>query len=379
MQFPRDGSASARPEFVQGNGRCDLSTSIELAFPYAVSRRRVKSGQEGEGSVSNRRDELKEFKQRINLTEYAAAYGYQLDRKASSRNSAVMKHAGGDKLIVAKAEDGNWIYFSVHDSADNGSIIDFEQRRQGGTLGDVRKSLRNWMSGSLPPHISRPSPELFVPRLDPVRKSILAVRVCYEAMSPIDGRHDYLEHERKIPVNILTDPLFADRIRVDQHGNAIFPHFNQRDGLCGYEVKNRDFTGFASGGVKGLWFSQAISLSRRLIIAETAIDALSYAALKDQPGSRYVSTGGELNPDQPVLLEAAMKKLPNGSRIILAVDQDAGGDKIGARIEAILGMVNRPDLVLNYDRPITANSDWNDVLRTTASTPTSRRTPRPKP
>jgi hypothetical protein len=81
-------------------------------------------------------------------------------------------------------------------------------------------------------------------------------------MRPIDGRHDYLEHERKIPAHILTDPLFADRIRVDEHGNAIFPHFNLRDGLCGYEIKNRAFTGFASGGVKGLWAIGSIEMRR---------------------------------------------------------------------------------------------------------------------
>jgi hypothetical protein len=37
-------------------------------------------------------DELESFKTNINLTEYAAASGYRLDRKASSRNSAVMVH-----------------------------------------------------------------------------------------------------------------------------------------------------------------------------------------------------------------------------------------------------------------------------------------------
>ena len=38
---------------------------------------------------------------RINLTEYAASIGYQLDRKAKSKNSIVMKDASGDKIIIA--------------------------------------------------------------------------------------------------------------------------------------------------------------------------------------------------------------------------------------------------------------------------------------
>ena len=36
------------------------------------------------------RDELERFKTAINLTEYAASEGYQLDRRESSRNSLVM-------------------------------------------------------------------------------------------------------------------------------------------------------------------------------------------------------------------------------------------------------------------------------------------------
>ncbi len=65
---------------------------------------------------------------------------------------------GGDKIIVAKGEDGHWVYFSVRDDRlDNGSIIDFEQSRQSGTLGDVRKALRPWLSGASSAGVTRPA------------------------------------------------------------------------------------------------------------------------------------------------------------------------------------------------------------------------------
>ena len=32
----------------------------------------------------------------------------------------------------------------------------------------------------------------------------------------------------------------------------VFPHFD-REGPCGYEIKNQGFAGFAVGGTKGLW------------------------------------------------------------------------------------------------------------------------------
>ncbi len=98
-------------------------------------------------SFAKRGDELEDFKAKINLSQFAATYGYCLDRKSSSRNRAVMVHPAGDKLIVARGEDGHWVFFSVRDQADNGSIIDFVQKREGGTLGDVRNILP-WLSGS---------------------------------------------------------------------------------------------------------------------------------------------------------------------------------------------------------------------------------------
>ncbi len=320
----------------------------------------------GRQPLASRRDEAEElerFKQRVNLIEYAATLGYVIDRKGSSRNSAVMKHPAGDKIVVAKGEDLHWVYFSVGDPADHGSIIDFVQRRgMAETYGDVRKLLRPWSGGARPPGTPPPPAEAFVADIEPSRKDVQAVRVRYEAMQPIDGRHPYLEDVRQIPAHILTDPLFADRIRTDARGNAIFPHFNHRDGLCGYEIKGPGETRFAAGGTRGLWCSRIGPADTRLVIAESAIDALSFAALKYAPGTRYVSTAGELGVDQPLLLQRAMEKLPDGGHVVLAVDNDPGGNKIGARIEAIFGMVDRPGLALAYERPKTVK-DWNDALR----------------
>jgi len=70
-----------------------------------------------------RSEELEQFKTQINLSEYAAACGCVLDRRSSSRNSAVMRHPNGDKLIVAVGKEGHWVYFSFRDDSDNGTIV----------------------------------------------------------------------------------------------------------------------------------------------------------------------------------------------------------------------------------------------------------------
>ena len=106
-----------------------------------------------------REDELTRFKTDINLVVYVASKGYQVIKGESSKASTVMVDGQGDKLIIATAEDGHGIYFSVRDDADNGSIIDFVQRLQGLNLGQVRKELRPWIGeygqAAVPVHAAR--------------------------------------------------------------------------------------------------------------------------------------------------------------------------------------------------------------------------------
>lgn len=298
--------------------------------------------------------ELEAFKANINLTEFAASLGYELDAKQSTRNSVVMRHAGGDKLIVARDIDSHWIYFSVRDEADNGSIIDFIQRRKKLSLGEVRKELRPWIGANSLPY--RPSPSKFVASLQPVRRDLVAVRARWEAAHALDGTHPYLEHVRGIPAALLASERFHGRVRIDARGNAVFPHWNH-DGICGFELKNEGFTGFAPGGIKGLWGSRKDDNDQQLVIAETAVDALSYAALFGFKRSRFVSTAGAVNDDQPALFREAISKLPPGAIVVAAVDHDEGGRQL---IERLRREVRREIL---QDVPTELGDDWNDVLR----------------
>jgi hypothetical protein len=54
--------------------------------------------------------ELENFKTDINLTEYAAARGYMIDRRQSSRNRAIMRNAGDDKIIIARGLDRRFTF-----------------------------------------------------------------------------------------------------------------------------------------------------------------------------------------------------------------------------------------------------------------------------
>jgi len=301
--------------------------------------------------------ELDDFKSRIDLREYAAGLGYELDRRESSRSSSIMRHAG-DKIVIKRNGNGHFVYFSVRDDADNGTILDFAQNRKDLNLGQVRKELRPWLGRAV-------SPLPLFSKLEAAPRDRQAVERVYSRMQ-IALRHPYLEQERKLPPALLGSSRFAGRIRIDGHGNAVFPHFDAF-GLFGYELKNSGFTGFAKGGEKGLWESHDQPDDAALVFAESAIDALSHAALFPQTKARYRSIGGAVNAEQPKLIKAAITELPPGAEVICATDNDAAGRKLAAMVEECFKIAARPDLKFKSHVPL--SKDWNDMLK--ASSPSS--------
>jgi hypothetical protein len=307
--------------------------------------------------------ELESFKTSIDLRTYAASQGYALDRRESWRGSAVMRHAGGDKLIIKRDADGHYVYFSVRDDADHGTIIDFAQNRLRLSLGALRKELRPWLG--------RNAETLPYPPLVPTAKDRMRVETAYARMQDASG-HPYLENERAIPAAALQGDRFAGRVRIDARGNAVFPHFD-RDGLCGFEIKNRGFTGFASGGNKGLWLSWETPDDNRLVFCESAIDALSYAVLMPDDRTRYASIGGQLSPHQCELMRVAAAAMSMNAKIVAATDADEPGGKLADNIRKAVGLTGRGDLIFVLHQP-EGFKDWNDQL---GNRP--KRSPSPRP
>ena len=141
--------------------------------------------------------------------------------------------------------------------------------------------------------MSRIQPDLYAPEVVPVSRDRVGIIRALPAMKPF-AKHRYLEEERAILRELLANPRFVGKVLVDNRSNVVFPHADQ-NGSCGYGIKNRGFTGFAAGGEKGLWVSRVNGTDTALVIAESGIDALSYAALHPDACARYASFGGALN------------------------------------------------------------------------------------
>jgi hypothetical protein len=294
------------------------------------------------------------------MRQFAVSLGYQVDGRESWRGSTVLRR-GADKIVVKRNRNGHYVFFSVRDDSDNGTLIDFLQRRQDLSLGAVRQILRPWIGRSATP------PQF--PELEPTSSDRMRVESQYRRMDNAQ-RYPYLEQERCLPAVVLSSPRFAGRVRIDRRGNTVFPHFDAA-GLCGYEIKNRGFTGFASGGEKGLWFSHTCPHDQRLILAESAIDALSHAALfpdtEDQ--TRYASLGGKPNSKQPGLLQATIAMLPEGSEILAAFDADEAGrvlvEVVRRAVANVASRTGRVDLIFQTHLPAQEGDDWNQVLQRT--------------
>ena len=301
-------------------------------------------------------NELEKFKTGVNLSEFAASRDYELDRLESSKRCAVMRHPNGHKIVIIRhKKSGDWVYYSPHDDRDNGTVIDFLQNRGGGSLGEVRKTLRAWLGGSRPVGVQLPA---FVRDLLPVSRDRAAVIKEWERARRCLSL-PYLT-SRGLGPDVLALPRFAGCVRVDQRHNALFPHYD-KDGLCGFEIKNKGFTGFAPGGTKGLWFSKAESTDRQLVLTESAIDAISWHVLHcDELWTRYMSTGGALNPQQPALLRGAMEKLPAGAVVLLAFDHDEGGENLVDEVRAIAPAGRELRRVLP---DVGTGKDWNEMLK----------------
>jgi hypothetical protein len=300
-------------------------------------------------------DELERFKTEISLADVAQAHGYGLDRRESSRSSLVLRHANGDKIVIATdAADGHGIYFSVRDPADHGSVIDFVQRRRGLNLGQARKALREWLSvpSSFP---TAPTRHFRIPRPEPISRDRAALAIQWQRMSPYAG--GYLEGRGLAPATLAA---FADRIRTDERGNAVFRH-DDLSGLSGWEIKNRGFTGFAAGGRKALFGVRAGIPSQadppRIVVTESAIDALSFHQIDSAP-ALLLSFAGSLSPEQGELLRFVLAKYP-AAEVLAAMDADAQGDEFALLIRSL-----RPDAC--RVRPA-QGKDWNDVIRLSAT------------
>lgn len=297
------------------------------------------------------KNELDEMKH-INLADYAVAQGYQPNKSKSSRNAICYDHPNGNRVIIGTdATSGHSVYYSVRDDTDNGTIVDFIQRRQALNLGQVRRELRPWIGRGPAERPEIPTPQ---PRPEPTTKDRAEQARGLAACKRINDRHKYLEARG---LSIETLKHFRSRVYTDARGNAVFPHFDAA-GVSGLEIKNTRFTGFSKSGEKGLWLHGPAD-SSRVVVCESAIDCMSHYQLDAKNPVRektlYVSTAGKMSPEARANLQTLLDKY-QGAEIVAGFDNDADGNKYTGELQEMAS-----ELEIIRHKPKYKN--WNEELK----------------
>jgi len=88
-------------------------------------------------------DELNRFKTEINIIDYAASLGYQIDKQKSGKSCTIMRKDSA-KIGISTGLDDHGVFYDFR-KEKGGSIIDFVKSETGKNLGQVRQELRPWI------------------------------------------------------------------------------------------------------------------------------------------------------------------------------------------------------------------------------------------
>lgn len=270
------------------------------------------------------------------FAEIAAGHGYRIDRRGSTGNALKLRAEGRPALVCRRGANGHWVYFNTLDGRDNGTVIDFLLNRglSCAEIGDLCAP----GGGGRPGGCFRRQWQAASPQ---------------DALAPLADRgigRETIEHYR---------PL----IRGDGRGHAFCAHRDGARRLTGFEIAPKiGPRRFAAGAQRSLFALCADRAEdvRTLVVAESAVDALSLAQLDRRPGGAvYLSTAGTPSTRQKQQIVDAAGNLPNLSAVVLAQDADAGGEM---QAGALLAAFDERTRSMAARRRPPEGADWNDLL-----------------
>jgi hypothetical protein len=161
---------------------------------------------------------------------------------------------------------------------------------------------------------------------------------------------------------LLTAAAEQGIIRDGAYGSAWFAHGDQGQ-VTHVEIRGPSFKGSLKGGHKTLFrLRPGVAETKRLVIAEAPIDALSVAAIEQlRTDSLYVATGGGMGPGTLTALQAICSQLAArpGSVAESAADANRPGDRYAERHAEIARAAGVPFRRLRPPEGL----DWNDVQK----------------
>lgn len=287
-----------------------------------------------------RKVDFEEFKQRINLVDYAMDQGYIKDQQRSGGNTVTLykDDAGGrDKVVVYTNQKGGVdIYFNPNDGADKGTVVQFQHRRGTGEWKDTIETLQRYI-GQVPDQQRpvKPAPAADVPQ--PTREQAVVRSFDLKPLTDttyLAGRGLSNETIGSVEFeNTVFNRTYFDRSRGKQYTNTVFPIKNE-GGTVAVIVRNEGLKMVEGSRGDGVWISNPKVVAPgeradRLVIAENPIDAMAFHQLKPPvEGEKrlYLGTAGNLSTGAPDTVQKLIDRY-QPKQIVLANDNDNGGFK----------------------------------------------------
>ena len=289
-------------------------------------------------TLEPRKVDFEDFKQRINLVDYATAQGYIKDRQRSGGNSVTLyrdEARGRDKIVVyPNQKTGVDIYFNPNDGADKGSVVQFQHRRGSGDWKDTIETLQRYL-GEVPQQ-QRPAKPIQTPD-QPVPTREQAVVRSFD-LKPLSDTSYLTSRGLSAETigatefeNTAFNKTYLDRNRGKQYTNTVFPIKNEQ-GTVAVIVRNEGLKMVEGPRGDGIWISnpkviESGSRADRLVITENPIDAMSFHQLKPPvEGEKrlYIGTAGNLSSGAPDTVQKLIDRY-QPKQIVLANDNDNGG------------------------------------------------------
>jgi len=296
--------------------------------------------------------ELEKFKQEVNIAEVAQLFGYYVDKEKSSRAVKQLRNdQTGDKIVVSKNEaNGHYIYFSMQDNSDNGTIIDFLQRHTGKNLGQVRKYLRKWLKGQIEGKYEPIS----------IQKSNADRNKIYRIWEKIENDKYFVGSWRAISGDIWEE--IAEKNRIKIQGDTIYFPMYDLGGICGIEKRTiaNGEKRIISGSTKGLWSYGNLQKAKEIVIAESPLDAISYKLLGGNEDIYVLATMGAIGEKQKEILRVILDRAKE-KEIVIATDNDLAGELLAQEIVEISKEVGATNKLYRAAPPNA--KDWNEELQ----------------
>jgi hypothetical protein len=270
-------------------------------------------------------DELR----RIPLPEVLRAAGVEADRHDPAK-----WHTAHGVLSVNGAKFFNW-----NQGCGGGGAIDLAMHLN---VCDFTAAVR-WLSQR---SVAVPAPPQCAPSFQP------ALTLPTPAAGQLDRVQRYLREQRRLPEALLRSLVDSGCLYADCRANAVFVLLGKEGRRVGAELRGTSATawrGLAPGSRKDSgYFSCGPAHANELVLCESAIDAISCAAL--YPDRLCLSTAGARpNP-------AWLAPLLAHHRLYCGFDADPTGDQMAQAMIAIHPAIQRLRPPLH---------DWNDVLTAT--------------